>query len=203
LPSVQSERSIDVHWQPAHVFAVLSDPRRLAAWSTLVVTAEGTGLADTWNNDAARNDADGWATGERVALRWRWQGRDELVDATLELGDAPFAVRYEATTDDGTRFEVRQQVGEGVSGAHIDVAVDLDIPSATPANNAALQRALDAEVEQMTARLYGLLQRYRAPSDGTTRNDLLPGRETPAPRRSRWHAIRNAIRGCISGARNA
>ncbi|MCU1428096.1 MAG: hypothetical protein JWL83_2096, partial [Actinomycetia bacterium] len=148
---MQSERSIDVHWPPDHVFAVLSDPRRLAAWSTLVVTAEGTGTADTWHHDGASNDADGWANGEHVALRWRWQGRDELVDATLALGDAPFAVRYEATTGDGTRFEVRQCVGEGTSGAHIDVAVDLDFPSAAvPENHASLQRALDAEVEQMT-----------------------------------------------------
>ncbi|MCU1430132.1 MAG: hypothetical protein JWL83_4132, partial [Actinomycetia bacterium] len=85
--------------------------------------------------------------------------------------------------------------GEGTSGAHIDVAVDLDFPSAAvPENHASLQRALDAEVEQMTARLYALLQRYREPGGHKTPNDLLPGRETPPPRPSRWRALRTFLR---------
>jgi uncharacterized membrane protein len=146
---VRSERVIDVDWAPARVFAVLSDPRRLAEWSTLIAPAADTSRI--------------WSNGDDLALRWMWRGRAELVNAHLELGDDPFTVRWEGKTDDGTRFELRHDIEAHDRGSRVDVVVDVQPgSSSTAADDGSMQRALDRDVENMTARLFALIDRYDA-----------------------------------------
>jgi uncharacterized membrane protein len=155
---VRSERVIDVDWAPARVFAVLSDPRRLGEWSTLIAPAD---LSRAWSN------------GDHLALRWTWRGRDELVNAQLELGDDPFTVRWEGKTDDGTRFELRHDIEANDRGSRVDVVVDVEPSSdSTATDEGSLQVVLDRDVERMTAGLFALIDRY----------DTLPAPATTEPR---------------------
>jgi uncharacterized membrane protein len=139
---------IDVDWAPARVFAVLSDPRRLAEWSTLIAPTDTSRV---------------WSNGDDLALRWMWCGRDELVNAHFEIGDDPFTVRWEGKTDDGTRFELRHDIEARDRGSRVDVVVDVQpASSATAPDESSMQRVLDRNVEHMTARLFALIGRYDA-----------------------------------------
>jgi len=162
---VRSERSIDVGSPPELVFAVLSDPARIGDWSTLFTAGDGTRRLDD---------------GGHVALRWRWHGSDEIVDATVEFGQHPFVVRYEGKADDGTRFELRECIAPAATGARVDVVVDLEPPPGA-LNGHNLQRALDRDVENMSARIYALLERSRAQPTSGRRGDLLPRRPRVEP----------------------
>ena len=145
---MRSERVIDVDWAPARVFAVLSDPRRLGEWSTMMAPA------NPWGS---------WSNGDDLAMRWTWRGRNELVNAHLELGDNPFTVRWEGKTDDGTRFEVRHGIEAHETGSRVDVIVDLEpSPTVSTIDDGSLQRVLDRDLETMTARLFALIDRYGA-----------------------------------------
>jgi uncharacterized membrane protein len=144
----------------------VSDPRRIGAWSTLFEASDGARIIDD---------------GDHIALRWRWAGADEPVDGTIAFDEDPFRVRYEGKTEDGTRFDVHHGIAASATGARLDVVVDLE-PPPSRAGGAAVQRDLDRAVDQMTARVYTLLERSRG-NGARRRATLLPRRprRPPAP----------------------
>jgi hypothetical protein len=82
-------------------------------------------------------------------------------------------VSYEGKNDRGTRYALQQRVEPATSGARIELIVEIEPPPGVDAGRE-LQRALDADVDRMTVRIYVLLDRSRGPQARPARDDFLP-----------------------------